>query len=111
MLSTLKILDYLLLMCNYFLKAIQSYENFKNLTKKVLCIWTLAFCNCKGLIAARYHKMAVTVGYDSSSKWTSKRNERKSKKFNLINERETEEQERKRLKSLDQFTLFLQTTR
>jgi hypothetical protein len=73
---------------------------------------TLAYCDCKVLVAVGSHKMAVTVGYDSSfSKWTSKRDERKSKKFNFINEREAEEQERKRLKSLDQFTLFLQTTR
>ena len=37
--------------------------------------------------------------------------QRKSKKFNFINEREAEEEEEKRLKYLNHFTLFLQSTR
>ncbi len=34
MLSTIQIINYLLSTCNWFLNAVQGYEDFKNLTKK-----------------------------------------------------------------------------
>jgi len=44
------------------------------------------------------------------SKWSTLPH-RKSKKFNFINDKEAEQQKRKQFKSLNHFSLFLQSTR